>query len=128
MKINILFKESSMSEIRLKYATQNLFLIDKEEHIIGDYLYDKDKELIGKIEGLGWTSKIQHQVFSDYPRRLPQYSGEKILAPRQAYEIKDIGRVVVSFSKQTIQDTPSPHDLFNLKKSEELFILDYFGC
>ncbi len=53
LKINILFKESSMSEIRLKYATQNLFLIDKEEHIIGDYLYDKDKELIGKIEGLG---------------------------------------------------------------------------
>ncbi len=117
-----------MSKNRLKYATQNLFLIDKEEHIIGDYLYDKNKELIGKIEGLV-VELPKHTIkfLSITQGGFLNIQGKKILVPREACEIKDIGKVIVSFSKQTIQDAPSPHDLFNLKKSEESLILSYFG-
>jgi hypothetical protein len=117
-----------MSENKLKYATQNLFLIDKEEHIIGDYLYDKNNELIGKIEGLVVELPKHNVIFLAITQGgFLNIQGKKILVPRQACEIKDIGKVIVSFSKQTIQDAPSPHDIFNLKKSEELLILDYFG-
>jgi hypothetical protein len=117
-----------MLEGKLKYATQNLFLIDKEEHIIGDYLYDKNKELIGKIEGLV-VELPKHNIkfLSITQGGFLNIQGKKILVPRQACEIKDIGKVITSFSKHTIQDAPSPHDLFNLTKSEELLIMSYFG-
>lgn len=117
-----------MLENRLKYVTQNLFLIDKEEHIIGDYLYDKHKELIVKIEGLVVELPKHNLIFLAITQGgFLNIQGKKILVPRQSCEINEIGKVIVSFSKQTIKDAPSPNDFFNLKKSEELLIMDYFG-
>ena len=117
-----------MTENRLKYTTENLFLIDKEERIVGEYLYDNSKELIGKIDGL----------VVELPEHITKFlvitqggflniQGKKILVPRKACEIKDIGKVTTSLSKQTIQSAPSPYDIYNLLKSEELLIMDYFG-
>ncbi len=117
-----------MENNKLKYATQNLYLIDKEEHIIGDYLYDKYKELIGKIEGLVVElPEYDIKFLAITQGGFLNIQGKKILVPRQACEIKDIGKVIAVFSKQTIQDAPSPLNINNLKKSEELLILDYFG-
>ena len=117
-----------MAETRLLYFSKNDARIDREERIVGEYLYDKNKEVVARIEGLlldDFTWEPRYLVITQGGFLGTQ--GKKIILPRELYEIKDVGKVVTSWSQAFIQEAPSPHDLNCVDKNEESRIRSYFA-
>ncbi|MFQ5672221.1 MAG: hypothetical protein ACE5G9_03925 [Nitrospinales bacterium] len=116
-----------MPENRLIFISENIFRIQPEDRIVGSFLYDKHKEVIAKIEGL----VLEREIY--LPRFLVitqggflDIRGKKILLPRAAYEVADLGEVKTTWSRQSLQDAPTSHDLHNISIAEEERIFSYF--
>lgn len=116
-----------MSQSRLLFISENIFKIKREDRIVGSFLYDKHKNVVARIDGL----VVERETY--LPRFLVitqggflEIQGKKILVPREAYEVADLGEVKTSWSKQSLQDAPIPHDIHNITVNEEQLIRSYF--
>ncbi len=112
---------------RLLYVAENVHNLNKDDRIVGFFLYDKHKEVIARIDGL----LVEEGTY------LPRYivisqggflgiEGKKIAVPREVCDAVDLGEVKTQWSRQSLQDAPVPHDVENVSPEEEERILSYF--
>ncbi len=116
-----------MTQRRLKYIGDNIHDLHAEDRIIGSFLYDQDKEVIAKIDGL----VVEAATF--LPRFLVvtlggflRIQGKRILVPREIYEVKDVGKVKSSWRLEQLMDIPEPVNLDDVSADEEELILSHF--
>lgn len=116
-----------MNPRRLLFIAENIHKLSRADRIVGFFLYDKHKEVIARIDG----------VLAEAETYLPRYivitvggfldiRGKRIMIPRPAYEVVDLGEVRTAWSRQSLQDAPSPNDLDRVTPAEEERILSYF--
>ncbi len=116
-----------MTQRQLKYIDDNVHDLHPDDRIIGSFLYDQDKEVIAKIDGL----LVEAVTF--LPRFLVvtlggflRIQGKRILVPREIYEIKDVGKVKSSWKLEQLMDVPEPANLDDVSADEEELILSHF--
>jgi hypothetical protein len=115
-------------ESRLVYVTENIASIDKEERIVGSFLYNRRQEPIARIDGLLLDQHTRETAFLAITLGgFLMIEGKKALVPRSACDLDDIGKVITSLSAETLRDSPSPGDIRNVTPVEENLIRGYFG-
>ena len=116
-----------MNSSRLLYVAENIHRLNKADRIVGFFLYDKDKEMIARIDGVLLEEKTglaRYIVISQ--GGFLDIQGKKTLVPREAYEVIDLGEVKTAWSSQSLQGAPAPNDINNITRDEEERILSYF--
>jgi hypothetical protein len=112
----------------LKYLSENVSNLLRDEQIIGHYVYDMFDESLGRVEGL------LVEKSSYFPRYLVYIQGgvlgtrgKTILVPAEMFNSPEFGKIKISKSVQWLKDVPSPHDVKDLSLEEEELVLEYFS-
>lgn len=116
-----------MNTARLLCIKENVSQLLKKDRMIGAYIYDKNNDLVARIDSL-LTEPLTY---------LPRYltfqiggllgvEGKRILLPVEISEFQDIGRVKTSWRKESLKDAPTAEDPENPTMEEEELILSYF--
>jgi hypothetical protein len=112
----------------LKYVSENISNLMKDEQVIGHYVYDMFDEMIGRVEGL----LVERSSY--FPRYLVYVQGgvlgtrgKTILVPEEMFKSPEFGEIQIPKSVQWLKDVPSPHDVKDLLLEEEELVLEYFG-
>lgn len=116
-----------MTESNLIYITENISELRRDDWIIGDYLYDKEKQLIARVEGLlveRGTYLPRYLVFTC--GGFLKIKGKTVLLPSEFYEVMDLGKIKSLYGVEFLQDAPAPGDLNQVTREEEEEILGYF--
>lgn len=124
---NSFFRLDTMRLSRLTHVTENIHNLNKNDRIVGFFLYDKHREVIARISGIlveKETHRIRYIVISQ--GGFLDIRGKQTLVPREAFEIIDLGEVKTSWSGHSLHDAPLPEDINHVTSEEEELILSYF--
>lgn len=116
-----------MTESNLIYITENISDLKRDDWIIGDYLYDREKQLIARVEGLlveSGTYLPRYLVFTC--GGFLRIKGKTVLLPSEFFEVMDLGKIKSLREVEFLQDAPTPEDLEKVTRQEEEEILAYF--
>ncbi len=111
----------------LRFVDDNVYDVPQEDRLVGTYLYDSHNEQLGRLKGLlverdSW--KVRYLVYIEGGFLFTD--GKTVLLPRPLCHALDMGKVQIMWSRESLQQAPTIHDLENISKSEERAILSYF--
>ena len=126
-KINRSLKTDAMTTHQLSYIAENIYKLREQDRIIGCYLYDEFEEALSRIKGL----LVEPVTY------LPRYvvatlggilhiEGKTLLIPIEVCHFVDMGKVKVTWRKESLMDAPTPHNPHQVTMAEEELILAYF--
>lgn len=112
---------------RLRYITENICHLPKNDRVVGFYLYDRFNDAVARIDA----------VLAEATTYLPRYlvvslggflgvEGKKVLLPTEICEVLDMGKVKTHWRKESLMGAPTPIDVEDVSMNEEELILGYF--
>lgn len=111
----------------LRYLDDNIHDIRSEERFVGCYLYDKDMHEVARIRGVLTepdTHIVRYIVFVE--GGFLSTSGKTILFPKEHLAAIDSAKIQAQYTREAIQQAPTPENLEVLTREEEQVILSYF--
>lgn len=111
----------------LTYITENSHSLNKNDRIVGFFLYDKYREVVARIDGIlveRQTCLARYIVINQ--GGFLDIRGKNTLVPRVACDVVDLGEVKTAWSGRSLNDAPSPADINKVTPEEEELILSYF--
>ncbi len=124
---NLFRLRGPMTSSQLILINENLAKLQKNDRVVGFYLYGSGGESIAKIEGILVESGIY------LPRYLAitlggflKIEGKKVIIPIEVCEVADLGKVKTEWRKESLIGAPNPVNLEDVTQEEEELILGYF--
>ena len=111
----------------LRYLDDNIHNLRSEERCVGAYLYVKDMREMARVRGVMTepdTHIVRYVVFVE--GGFLSTSGKTILLPTEHLAPIDSTKIQAQYTREAIQQAPTPENLDALTREEEQVILSYF--
>lgn len=111
----------------LRYLDDNIHDLRSEDRYVGCYLYDKDLNEMARIRGVMAepdTYIVRYIVFVE--GGFLSTRGKTILFPKEHLAPIDSAKIQAQYTREAIQQAPTPENVDALTREEEQVILSYF--